>query len=37
MTGSVAIATGLNVGERVATRGALLMNELTKSQDQTER
>jgi cobalt-zinc-cadmium efflux system membrane fusion protein len=37
MGGSVAIDTGLSVGERVATRGALLMNELNKSQDQTER
>jgi membrane fusion protein, heavy metal efflux system len=36
MAGSVAIATGLSVGERVATRGGLLMNELIKSQDQTE-
>jgi membrane fusion protein, heavy metal efflux system len=33
MDGSVAIDTGLREGERVATRGGLLMNELNKSQD----
>jgi cobalt-zinc-cadmium efflux system membrane fusion protein len=37
MGGSVAIDTGLSVGERVVTRGALLMSELNKSQDHTER
>ena len=35
--GSVALATGLSVGERVAMRGGLLMNELNKPQDQTQR
>jgi cobalt-zinc-cadmium efflux system membrane fusion protein len=34
---SVAIANGLNVAERIAIRGGLLMNELSKSQDQAER
>jgi len=33
----VAIASGLSVSERIATRGGLLMNELSKSQDQAER
>jgi RND family efflux transporter MFP subunit len=37
MAGSVAIATGLSVGERVATRGGLLMNEVSNSQEQAER
>jgi cobalt-zinc-cadmium efflux system membrane fusion protein len=37
MGGSVAIDTGLGVGERIVTRGALLMSELNKSQDQTQR
>jgi membrane fusion protein, heavy metal efflux system len=37
MGGSVAIDNGLSVGESIVTRGALLMGELNKSQDQTER
>src|SRR5262245_58916397 len=37
MEGKIAIARGLSVGERVATRGGLLMNELNKSQDQVQR
>jgi cobalt-zinc-cadmium efflux system membrane fusion protein len=37
MGGSVTIDTGLSGGERVATRGGLLINELNKSQGQAER